>query len=64
MGDVLLEIYLADLKSIRSIVIMYEFRKVLNWWHGFVTVKSEIDSSDNRVDFSIAGEILSETTTK
>jgi len=41
-----------------------EFRKASDWWSDFVTVQSKIDSSDNRADFVIAGEILSETITK
>lgn len=41
-----------------------EFQKVSDWWSDFVTVQSKIDGSDNRVDYVIAGEILSETITK
>ena len=36
------------------------FRKASNWWSDFVTVQSKIDSSDNRVDYVIAGEVLPE----
>ena len=41
-----------------------EFRKALDWWNDFVTLQSKIDSSDNRTDFVIAGEILSKTITR
>ncbi|KAL9037972.1 MAG: hypothetical protein Q9214_005469 [Letrouitia sp. 1 TL-2023] len=37
-----------------------EFRKASNWWSDFVTVQSKIDSSENRVDYIIAGEVLSD----
>ena len=39
------------------------FRDASNWWSDFVTVQSKIDSSDNRADYVIVGEILSEITT-
>ena len=41
-----------------------QFRDASNWWCDFITVQSKIDSSDNRADFVIAGEILSEIITK
>ena len=37
-----------------------EFRKASDWWSDFVTVQSKIDGSDNRTDYVIAGEVLSE----
>ncbi|MCJ1459583.1 hypothetical protein MMC28_009962, partial [Mycoblastus sanguinarius] len=40
-----------------------EFRKASDWWSDFVTVQSKIDSSDNRAEYIIAGEILSDTVT-
>jgi len=40
-----------------------KFRKASDWWSDFVTVQSKIDSADNRADYVIAGEILSETIT-
>jgi len=40
------------------------YRKASDWWSDFVTVQSKIDSSDNRADYVIVGEILSETITK
>ena len=36
------------------------FRKASDWWSDFVTVQSKIDGSDNRTDYVIAGEVLSE----
>lgn len=41
-----------------------QFRDASCWWSDFVTVQSKIDSSDNRADYVIAGEILSEIATK
>ena len=41
-----------------------EFRKASDWWSDFVTVQSKIDGSDNRTDYVIAGELLSETITR
>ena len=40
-----------------------EFRKASDWWSDFVTVESKIDSSENRVDYVTAGEVLSEKMT-
>lgn len=40
------------------------FWEASNWWSDFVTVQSKIDSSDNRVDYVLAGEVLSEIVTK
>lgn len=40
------------------------FRKASDWWSDFVTVQSKIDGSDNRIDYVIAKEVLSETITK
>ena len=34
-----------------------------SWWSDFVTVQSKIDSSDNRADYVIAADILSEIIT-
>lgn len=36
------------------------FRKASDWWSDFVTVQSKIDGSENRSDYVIAGEVLSE----
>ena len=36
------------------------FQEASAWWSDFVTLQSKIDSSDNRTDFVIAGEILAE----
>lgn len=36
------------------------FQKASDWWSDFVTVQSKIDGSDNRTDYVIAGEVLSE----
>jgi len=41
-----------------------EFRGASDSWSDFVTVQSKIDGSDNRSDYVIAGEMLSETVTK
>ena len=41
-----------------------QFRDASSWWSDFVTVQSKIDSSDNRADYVIAGEILSEIVTR
>ncbi len=40
------------------------FRKALDWWSDFVTVQSKIDSSDNRTDYVIARDVLSEMITR
>ena len=40
------------------------FRKASDWWSDFVTVQSKIDSSENRSDYVIAGEVLSEIITR
>ena len=40
-----------------------EFRKASDRWSDFVTVQSKIDSSENRTDYIIAGEVLSEIIT-
>ncbi len=40
-----------------------EFRKASDWWSDFVTVESKIDSSENRVDYVTAGEVLSDKMT-
>ena len=40
-----------------------QFRDASNWWSDFVTVQSKIDSSDNRADYVIAADILSEIIT-
>lgn len=39
-----------------------EFRQASDCWSDFVTVQSKIDGSDNRTDYVIAGEVLSEMT--
>ena len=36
------------------------FRKASDWWSDFVTVQSKIDGSDNRSDYVVAGEALSQ----
>ena len=36
------------------------FQEASAWWSDFVTLQSKIDSSDNRADYVIAGEILAE----
>ena len=36
------------------------FQEASAWWSDFVTIQSKIDSSDNRADYVIAGEILAE----
>lgn len=41
-----------------------QFQEASSWWSDFVTVQSKIDSSDNRADYVIAGDIVSEMTTK
>ena len=41
-----------------------EYRKASDWWSDFVTVQSKIDGSDNRTDYVIAEEVLSEMITK
>ena len=40
------------------------FRKASDWWSDFVTVQSKIDGSDNRTDYVIAKEALSEIITR
>ena len=40
-----------------------QFQDASLWWSDFVTVQSKIDSSDNRADYVVAGEILSEMIT-
>ena len=40
------------------------FRKASDWWSDFVTVQSKIDGSDNRTDYVIAEEMLSEMITR
>jgi len=40
------------------------FRKASDWWSDFVTVQSKIDGSENRTDYVIAGEVLSEMITR
>ncbi len=40
------------------------FRKASDGWSDFVTVQSKINSSENRSDYVIAGEVLSEITTR
>lgn len=40
-----------------------EFRKALDWWSDFVTVESKIGSSENRVNYVTAGEVLSDKMT-
>lgn len=40
------------------------FRKASDWWNDFVTVQSKIDGSENRTDYVIAGERLSEMITR
>ncbi len=41
-----------------------EFRKASDWWSDFVTVQFKIDDSDNRIDYVIAEEMLSEMITR
>ncbi|MCJ1231354.1 hypothetical protein MMC12_008031 [Toensbergia leucococca] len=41
-----------------------KFQKASDWWSDFVTVQSKIDSSDNRADYVVAGEMLSDTIAK
>ena len=40
------------------------FRKASDGWSDFVTVQSKIDGSENRSDYVIAGEVLSEMITR
>ena len=40
------------------------FRKASDRWSDFVTVQSKIDGSDNRTDYVIAGEVLSDMITR
>ena len=41
-----------------------QFQDASSWWSDFVTVQSKIDSSDNRADYVIAGDILSDMIAK